>query len=207
MEEFNGIWRNEERVFECYVCGGVNCTSLQCARAIERIKWLSVIAVISIVFLMLLTIRRAEAQYVNPFVGRPVAQFGEGQEYECLLHWQEDLAILRQWQQENSHWVGKYNDCAEDLGLGLDYWLENPTLRNYPVDPDIIAKEVADGKYVTFLKACNSHIFFAHHTEFQFAHDTYQVHINYCHCRENKGIDRCTPDFIARFPYRYARRT
>lgn len=158
---------------------------------------------ISILFTALLFTVNAEGQYLDPFEPRPVAQFPAGQEFECKTHWINDLNILRQWQQEFTYWNGEYNLCALTLNLGENYWPANPTLEQYPVDAAIIEKELAEGKYKDFISACNAHIRAAHLTEGQFANETYQAHLNTCHCRNTLGVTTCTSEFIRTHPYRY----
>lgn len=147
--------------------------------------------------------RTALGQYLDPYSPRPVAQFALGDEEHCIHHWHEDLNILRIWQQEYAYWRGAYNQCAESLGLGPDYWPSNPTLDVYKVSPSIIQDDFTEGKYRTLTASCNAHIKAGHATEDQFARETYQLHINYCHCRATTGIGVCDAAFPVQFGYRF----
>lgn len=160
----------------------------------------------------------AEAQYANPYGnGRHVAQFQEGFEKECELHWHDDLDILREWQMEGAYWLAQYNSCVEDArviwfpligsrvySLFL-YWPENPTLRSYQVSRNVIEEDFNDPDkyYSRFIDSCNAHVVAGHATETQFAEEVYQIHLNYCHCRQTIGRGVCSADFIKTHPFRY----
>lgn len=164
----------------------------------------SVLVLFAIFLIWLFTPSKVEAQYLNPYVARPVVPFAENTDFTvCEDHWNEDLTILRNWQHEHGYWQGEYNLCANLLGYGPEHWPVNTTMENYPVDASIIRDEYYIGVYPSLIAACNAHIASAHLTENQMAAEVYQLHINLCHCRQGLGIDRCNTNYYQRRPYRY----
>lgn len=158
---------------------------------------------LSLCLLILAIATRSEAQYADPYVPRGVAQFEPGDESHGIHHWHEDLDILREWQQEYAHWLGRYNLCARQLVKLEDYWPENPVLKRYEVSRSIIFDDFFAGTYPTLIESVNQHIKAGHVTEDQFAAETYQLHLNYCHCQAGLGISPCDASFLRRYPYRY----
>lgn len=163
--------------------------------------WLGVL--LSMLVLLVGLLQEASAQYANPFQPRPVAQFQPGEEEHCKNHWHADFHILRAWQSENFFWEGQYRLCAELLGFGWTYWFTNPTMEKYEVPMTIIEDHVEEGRYTTFIESCNTHVQHAHITEADFAAETYNAHLNYCHCRATLGLGPCDASFIQQFPYRF----
>ena len=176
-------------------------------RRAKILFWLFLVFLVVAIFRLIFPLT-AEAQFIDPYQPRPVAQFTEGQEEHAILHWHHDLDILKgEWIPEYTHWRTELNMCAMFLGYGETYWPENPTMRSYDVDRNqIIIDYLTPTKYYpSIIYSANVHIAFGHMTEDQFAAETFLVYVNNCHCRQSLGIDVCNADYLRRRPYRFVK--